>query len=237
MRPLNKVLIALRFYAIGSVQRVAADFGGVSCASVCHVIRQVSICFADLAPIYVRMPNTGLQRIESVAQFHSIANFPRVVIGAIDCTHIRLKVKPHDDPNPEQYRNRKGWYSLNVHVIVGADYRILDIVCRWPGRTHDQAIFDISRIKRRFERGEFKQHVLVGDNGYRNTPYLATPFMEREIVSRAHSLYKEAQIRTRNPVEKAFGVWKMCFPVLSNGIRLKLDTVQVVISALTSVLS
>lgn len=230
MRPINKLLIALRFYAVGSVQRVSADFGGVCSTTACQVIKEVSTCFAELAPTFVRMPENGLQRIESAAQFHAIANFPRV-IGTIDCTHIQSKVKPHDDPNPEQYRNRKGWYSVNVQAIVSADYRILDIVSRWPGRTHDQAIFDMSRIKRRFERGDFGHFVLVADNGYRNTSYMITPFSERKLVSRAHELMNESQIRTRNPVEKAFGVWKIRFPVLRNGIRLRLDTVQIVISA------
>eukprot|EP00102_Acyrthosiphon_pisum_P023339 XP_016660549.1 PREDICTED: uncharacterized protein LOC107883951 isoform X2 [Acyrthosiphon pisum] len=44
-------------------------------------------------------------------------------------------------------------------------------------------------------------------------------------------LYNESQIRTRNVVERSFGVWKRRFPVLSLGLRLQLKTVQAIIVA------
>lgn len=45
------------------------------------------------------------------------------------------------------------------------------------------------------------------------------------------SLFQESQIRTRNPVERSYGVWKRRFPVLALGLRLKLDRVQAIIVA------
>lgn len=42
----------------------------------------------------------------------------------------------------------------------------------------------------------------------------------------AENLFNEAKIRTRNPIERAFGVWKRRFPILSTGIRLSIRKTQ-----------
>lgn len=42
---------------------------------------------------------------------------------------------------------------------------------------------------------------------------------------RGEHLYNEAHIRTRNSVERLFGVWKQRFPVLAYGFRCNLEVV------------
>jgi hypothetical protein len=51
----------------------------------------------------------------------------------------------------------------------------------------------------------------------------------------AEQLYNESHIRTRNVVERLFGVLKRGFPILAYGFRLKLETFLTIIVA-TSVL-
>ncbi len=66
-------------------------------------------------------------------KFYRIGRFPGV-IGCTDCTHIRIKC-----PNCQQgenFRNRKGWYSLNVQVVGEPNLEIFDIINQWPGRVH-----------------------------------------------------------------------------------------------------
>lgn len=63
----------------------------------------------------------------------AIARFPDV-IGAIDCTHVRL-LSPGGD-FAEEFRNRKGYFSINVQTIFDANLRVLDCVARWPGMGH-----------------------------------------------------------------------------------------------------
>ncbi|KYN50458.1 hypothetical protein ALC57_00095, partial [Trachymyrmex cornetzi] len=44
-------------------------------------------------------------------------------------------------------------------------------------------------------------------------------------------LYNESHIRTRNIIERLFGIWKRRFPVLALGLRLQLNSVMAVIVA------
>lgn len=66
-------------------------------------------------------------------------------------------------PDGEIYRNRKSYFSINTQVVAGADLKILDIVGRWPGSTHDSTIFNASQLRARFEGGQFQNAVLLGE--------------------------------------------------------------------------
>lgn len=115
------------------------------------------------------------------------------------------------------------FFSINVQTVCDASLKIRDIVCRWAGSTHDSRIFNNSSIRTRFEGGEFGSSVIVGDSGYGQKNYLLTPLTNPQ--THAELLYQESQIRTRNPVERAYGVWKRRFPVLATGVRLQFDRV------------
>ncbi|KAI4468335.1 nadph oxidase [Holotrichia oblita] len=73
----------------------------------------------------------------------------------------------------------------------------------------------------------------ISDSGYANKTYLMTPLLNPQTP--AQQLYNESHIRTRNPIERLFGVLKRRFPILAYGCRLKVDTFLTIIVA-TSVL-
>lgn len=52
-------------------------------------------------------------------------------------------------------------------------------------------------------------------------------------VTPGEQLYNEALIRTRNAIERTFGIWKRRFPVMAYGLRLHIDTVLNIIVATT----
>ena len=79
---------------------------------------------------------------------------------------------------------------------------------------HDSTIFSNSNLCAKFENNEIEASLLVGDAGYPFKNYLLTPLAQ--INNRGENLYNEALIRTRNTVERSYGVWKRRFPILSN---------------------
>lgn len=129
----------------------------------------------------------------------------------------------------EVYRNRKGIFSLNVQVVCDSDLKFLDIVARWPGSTHDSTIFNASRIRARFINGEMGDALLLGDSGYACSNFLLTPLLEPH--TRVEQLYNESQIRTRNVIERSFGMWKRRFAALVFGLRTHPLTAQAIIVA------
>nr|XP_023017934.1 protein ALP1-like [Leptinotarsa decemlineata] len=167
------------------------------------------------------------EEMENDAQkFYRISRFPRV-IDAIDCTLVRIDYV--GGSVAEIFRSRKNFLALNVQTVSDANLRIKNIVARWPGSAHDETIFKNSILKNEFERDEYEPYILIRDSGYHLEPYLTTKL--RRVMMNAENLYNESIIRTRNVVERQYGVWKKQFPVLSVGMRLKLNTIIAVIIA------
>ncbi|KAK9745417.1 DDE superfamily endonuclease [Popillia japonica] len=130
-------------------------------------------------------------------KFYSIARFPRV-IGAIDCTLIKINSPGGDDA--EIFRSRRGFFALDVQTVSDAKLKIRDIVLRWPGASHDQTIFNNSNLKRKFEAGNFAKYILVGDSEYSLQTYLMTKLQEaktpaEKFIQRVHNKNKKCSRR------------------------------------------
>lgn len=102
----------------------------------------------------------------------------------------KIKIKRNISTQSENFRNRHGYFSMNVQTIADADLRILNVVARWPGSTHDTVVFANSEVRQRFERGEFGGYVLIGDGGYANNEYLCTPFRAGAQLNAAQQKYQ-----------------------------------------------
>ncbi|XP_023311821.1 putative nuclease HARBI1 [Anoplophora glabripennis] len=220
--PLTQLLISLRFYACGSILLVAADFGGVHKSTASRVIKNMSQAIASLAPTHIKMPENNRELAVEKEMFYNISRFPNV-IGAIDCTHVQSP----GGANAKHFRNRKGYFSLNVQTVSNAKGNICNVVARWPGASHDSTIFNNSRLKAQFEEGRFTDGLLLGDSGYALRKYLMTPL--HNPILPEENLYNESHILTRNVVERSYGMWKRRFPILRLGMRLKMETIQTII--------
>ena len=83
------LLIALRIYATGGMQRTIGDVFGFSNSTVSKTFKVVSHHIAMLKNKFIRMPNTSDELAEEKQRFYNIAKMPNV-IAAMDCTHVRI---------------------------------------------------------------------------------------------------------------------------------------------------
>ncbi|XP_037876466.1 putative nuclease HARBI1 [Bombyx mori] len=218
--PLHQLLLTLRFYALGTMLISVADFVGVSKSTASRIVHDISGAIAILYNKYIVMhPN-------HVDKFFQYGQFPRV-LGAIDCTHIRIQSPNHTIG--EEFRNRKGYFSLNVQAVCDADLKFMNVVARWPGSAHDATIFNNSVLRAQCEAGTFGNRWLLADSAYPNRCYMLTPILNPS--ARNEQKYNDAHIATRNLIERTFGVWKRRFPVISLSMRLSLENIQKVIIA------
>lgn len=166
LTPLCQLLTALRFYATGSFQIVCGDIMHISQSTVCNIVKRVSRALALLMPDFIKFPANLRKTKDDFENLGCIGRAPGLknIVGAIDCTHIKI-TKPRGILHTEQYRNRKGYFSLNVQVVGGPNLMIYDIVVRWAGSTHDSRIYRNSRLNIRLCNNEI-DGVLLADGGY-----------------------------------------------------------------------
>jgi len=88
--PITKLLLTLRFYALGTILLAAGDLVGVSKTSACNIVRTVTEAIASLRMLCIKMPEHHCNIQETRLKFYNITRFPRI-IGAIDCTHVKFK--------------------------------------------------------------------------------------------------------------------------------------------------
>ncbi|XP_072023541.1 putative nuclease HARBI1 [Amphiura filiformis] len=222
--PVQQILVTLRYFATGSVQKLVGDDMNISPASICRTAHSVARSIASFRQQVIQFPRPD--EMHQVQQdFYNIAQFPGVV-GAIDCTHVPI-ISP-GGPQAVTFINRKSVSSINVQVIGDARLRIRNVVARWPGSAHDTRIFTNSSIAQRFERGDING-ILLGDSGYPVRRYLMTPL--RNPVTREQIHYNSAHKTTRNIVERLFGVLKRRFPIIGKRLDTALRHTIVIIVA------
>lgn len=92
----------------------------ISQSTISRIVFRVSLLVASLLKEYIKMPRNEEMRNENQQLFNNLGKGNGAiglpgVDGAIDCTHIRLLDTRFQNIN-EVYRNRKGYFSLNVQV-------------------------------------------------------------------------------------------------------------------------
>ncbi|XP_044751420.1 putative nuclease HARBI1 [Coccinella septempunctata] len=215
----TKVLVALKFFASGSYQM---DIGanvwvGVSQSSVSRSIEEVSAALNsnEIFNEYVKFPST-IRECEILREnFNQKFEFPGV-IGVIDCTHVAI-VPPSGDREEYLYVNRKKYHSLNVQLICSSNLRILNVIARYPGATHDSFIWNQSRcqyILRNLYLRTRRSFYLLGDSGYPLRPWLLTPFDGNPEPGTPQYEFNQHLKKTRCLIERCNGVLKMRFRCL-----------------------
>lgn len=209
--PRLQLLVTLRYYATGSFQLDMRDCCDMSQPSVSTCVKTVTSAICQLAGDYIKFPSPAEEQ-DVMPQFAEVAAMPRV-IGCVDGVHIPV-ISPGGD-NAELYRCRKGFFSLNVMGVCNSSMLFTNLVVNWQGSAHDARIFSESILCATLEGGQYRGY-LLGDSGYACKSYLLTPIRVPRSVKERH--YNASHIKTRNLIERTFGVWKkkVCYYLKAN---------------------
>lgn len=101
-----------------NLQLVVGDIAHISQSTISRIISHVSILLASNINRYIRIPISNQAKCENKRLFKQLGHGPAAIglpniDGAIDCTHMRL-VHTKLQNVEKIYRNRKGYFSLNV---------------------------------------------------------------------------------------------------------------------------
>lgn len=219
--PIIQVCIGLRFFATGCFQISLGAWMNVDQSTVSRISWRVTKAVVNSFPDFFSV-NIHADK-EGFFMKHRIPN----IIGALDCTHIRIQA-PRQLHFPMEYINRKNFYSFNVQAVCNSNSVFTDVVAAWPGSVHDSRIFKNSEMYNKLSTGQI-DGILLGDNGYSLTPFLLTPFLNPE--SDEQVFYNRVHKRARCTIERAFGQLKKRFSCLQRGLRCDLDRISSVIVA------
>ncbi|CAC5382729.1 HARBI1 [Mytilus coruscus] len=183
-------------------QSEVGDIHGISTSSASRIIHRV--CSAINSCISnIQFPRDA--DLTAVKEgFYRIATFPNV-IGAIDGTLIPIQSLSDDEPN---FVCRKGYHAINVQAVVDHKLRFTNVVVRWPGSTNDAFILQQSALYRHMDRN-LNAGRLLGDSGYPLKVWLITPLANPS--NPQEQRFNNSHCKTRNRVERAFGVLKQRF--------------------------
>lgn len=218
MTNLSKMEIFLRSLSDPGFQISVGAVIGCHQTTVSKTIKSVMKEIIAKKDRWIRFPNSDEDFEIAIHSWASKFNIPDV-IGAIDCTHIWIQ-KPLVHPN--EYVNRKGFFSLNVQATCNADEHFTSVDVTWPGSVHDSRIWKNSEIDPIMAQNS-KNAILLGDEGYGLTPWLLTPF-KKPIMPLQRDFNKE-HAKERVIIERMFGQLKKRFPMLHHQVRLKDDRI------------
>ena len=154
----TQVLTAIQFYGSGSFQWMVGRSMGMTQAAVSNVVDGVTQALCKLAKVAITFPTSQQQLTANKFAFSAIAGFPNV-LGCIDCTHVRIKAPSEAE---DSFVKRKGVHTINIQAVCDADMKLINVVCKWPGATHDSFIWRNSSLQYMFQHGHIHGGWLLG---------------------------------------------------------------------------
>lgn len=190
--------------------REIGNLFGVTKSTAWRVITRVSQWLIGIGHEYIQWPSSSeVQAISS--KFEAKHRIPDI-IGAIDCTHIRIKA-PKEDKTA--FFNRKHFYSINLQLVTDARKRFISVSCGEPGSLHDSRVLRRSELYKRAEEnmtGTFPNHTfLIGDSAYPSLEWLVPPFKDNGALTDVQNRFNFKHSSTRIVVEHAIGLLKSRF--------------------------
>ncbi|XP_023218074.1 putative nuclease HARBI1 [Centruroides sculpturatus] len=183
--------------------RSVSDRFNVSKATLWFTCKKVLEAISSLSGQFIRFPS-GDELEANASSFKKACGFPGV-IGCIDGSHIPIKAPTN---HPESYINRKGFHSVLLQAVVDSRCRFIDCYAGEVGSVHDAHVFQRSKLGRSLSTMFPPKCHLLGDSAYPLQEQLITPFRDNGHLSPQQLNFNLKHSRTRNTVERAFGLLK-----------------------------
>ncbi|XP_068466119.1 protein ALP1-like [Phaseolus vulgaris] len=146
-------------------------------------------------------------------------------LGAIDGTHVRVKVARADAP---RFRGRKDWsvriYGLKQEGGCDFDMKFTYVLAGWEGTASDSRILKDALVQDDplvIPKGKY----YLGDAGFMLKPNIITPYRgvryhlkenSRRGSQNAKELFNLRHSSLRNVIKRTFGVFKKRFPIIAS---------------------
>ena len=124
---------------------------------------------ADYYYRWVRMPQSSSPPPHNLLRDQRFNPYFKKCLGAIDGTHIPVRVSVEDNP---RYRTRKKTLSMNVLACCTFDLQFCYILAGWEGSAHDTRVYqEALKSDLRIPTGRY----FLADAGYPPTAGTLTP--------------------------------------------------------------
>ena len=136
----KRVAISLWRLGTGEVYRSISRNFGVGCKTANIILFEFLLALYEHYNEFVHFPYSDYEIRRSIDRFSEISAMPQV-LAAIDGTYIPIRA-PEDDH--DDFICRKGYHSMILQAIVGADTEIYDASTGFPGSMHDARLLRLS---------------------------------------------------------------------------------------------
>ncbi|GBG70338.1 hypothetical protein CBR_g6466 [Chara braunii] len=137
LQPDHIIAYALYRLATGETYDSRTCSFGIGRASGITAARDITVALLTAYPDKKSWP-TGLQKAVVLRAFTD-KGFPNCH-GCIECTHIYIDKLANT--NGEDYCDRRRRFSVQAHVVVDMNLRVLDVFVGYPGSVHDMRMLN-----------------------------------------------------------------------------------------------
>jgi hypothetical protein len=227
--PATCLAMALRYLAGGSYIDICFTHG-VSFTSFYDKLWITLEAINDVEKI--EFPVDNMQKLGAIArgfQDRSGCVF-RSCVGAIDGLSIRTR-EPYktESSHPAQYKNRKGFFSVNLQAIADSNYVFTHASLETAGTTHDWLSWQCSPLFQLLqEKGLPGGFWIAADDAYVCSSYMLTPYPGRNIGQQKDT-FNFFQSSCRIHIEQAFGMLVRRWGILWRRLEMAMERWPLVI--------
>jgi hypothetical protein len=231
IRPEAKVLIALKQLAFGSSTIAYIDYFQMSDTTGRKCFKDLCkiIATSELREEYLGSPTKSDAR--RLSRMHEVEYGVPGCIGSLYCRHVRWRTCPRAWHG--QYEGKEGTATIAIEAVADHTTRIWHTAFGFPGTLNDINIWDQSPLLRSFIDGSFQRDIdfdyVINGKSFGQLWLMVDgiyPELSRFVknvsvpITEEHRYYSKWQEACRKCVERAFGILKRKFMILSNPIEL-----------------